>query len=212
MMFRAASGDRIIHPAPCENPGLTPGESHSFHSVMRIQAMLTHPTPKPWTVGEGAQAVHPTARHSWTTCLDGEPALSVYTRAFHGLLISRCWVSLGREFWLFCCFGNQNMQVTSFSCVSQRTCLRWLNGVAVSINFLSFVGLCHNLHVVWVRGRDHWCLPEPFASIFSPLVLSIIYKSKEFKYGQIPKTSGTIQWIKVNISTPYEIKGVPDPL
>lgn len=140
----------MIYPAPSVRVKIlasSPGESHRFHCVMRTHATLTHPAPRSWTVEDG-QAVLPTARNRRTTHLDGKPAPSVYMQALHGLLISRHWESEGREFGLFCCFGNQSMQVTSFSCVSQRTCLGWLYGAAISINFLSFVSLCRNLHVV----------------------------------------------------------------
>lgn len=95
------------------------------------------------------------------------------------------------SFELFCCFGNQNMQVASFSCVSQRTCLGWLYGAAISINFLSFGSLCRNLHGEHSGGTTG--VYQSHLEAFFPSVLSIV---KQFKYGQISKTSDTMQWIK----------------
>lgn len=146
-MSRATLGSRVIDPAPpapCENPGLKPRRVSQFPqgNGSPCNAYPSHSPALSSRRGWPGCSSHPKAQLGctlgWGTC----PVCA------HGLLISSRWVSLGRELGWFCCFGNENMQATSFSCVSQRTCLGWLNGAAVSINFLSFVSLCHNLNVV----------------------------------------------------------------
>lgn len=139
-MFRAA------YPAPCENPGLKPRRMSQV-PLCNESPCNTYPSysqvsnGRRWPGFSSHRKEQLDHTLGWKTC-------PVYMQALHGLLISRHWESEGRGFWLFCCFGNQNMQVTSFSCMSQRTCLDWLYGTAISINFLSFVSLCRNLLVV----------------------------------------------------------------
>lgn len=192
MMFRAAYS---APSAQCGNPGLKP-RGTSQVPLCNERPCDTYPSSS--QVLHGGRRWPGSCSHhkeqldhtlGWKTCP------SVYMPAHHGLLISRHWESEGRELGLFSCFGNQNMQVTSFSSVSQRTCLGWLYGAAISINFLSFVSLCCNLHLVWVLRRDHWCPPEPFGSFFC-IFSSILSKVKQLKYGQISKTSDTMQCIK----------------
>lgn len=86
--------------------------------------------------------------------------------------VSRQGVQVVLSFW-----ESKSVQVTSFSCMLQGACLGWLNGSVVSVNFLYFDSLSHNLCAVWVCRRDCCCLPEPFVSI-SSLFLLVIYKSK----------------------------------
>jgi len=149
MMFRAASRGRVTYPAPsapCENPGLKPrrvsqlprcNESPGNADPSHSQALNSRRGCSGCSSHHKAQLDPTLGRGTSPVCIHG---------ALHGLLVSGRWVSLGREFGLFWCFGTQNVQVTSFSCVSQRT--YWLNGAAGSLNLLSLVSLCHNFCVV----------------------------------------------------------------
>lgn len=116
----------------------SPGESHRFHWVMRAPPTRTHPTPKSWMVEDG-QAVLPIARNSWTTHLDGKPAPSVYMQALHGLLIRRHWECKGREFGLFCCFGNQNDLLQLHVTVDMFGLALWYSNIYKFSFFCQFV-------------------------------------------------------------------------